>query len=94
MNDAVDEVFAIHVPCKTAVQIFKKLVAVLECLFKNFFKGQVRGFRTSRISIPWVLFSIHIVLLIEEESCLQFCILKNGKNVHPGGYGYSAGVDF
>ena len=64
MNDAVDEVFAIHVPCKTAVQIFKKLVAVLECLFKNFFKGQVRGFRTSRISIPWVLFSIHIVLLI------------------------------
>ena len=43
MNDAVDEVFAIHVPCKTAVQIFKKLVAVLECLFKNFFKGQVRG---------------------------------------------------
>ena len=64
MNDAVDEVFAIHVPCKTAVQIFKKLVAVLECLFKNFFKGQVRGFRSSLISIPRVLFSIHIVLLI------------------------------
>ena len=44
MNDAVDEAFAIHVPCKTAVQIFKKLMAVLKCLLKDFFKGQIGSF--------------------------------------------------
>ena len=76
---------------------------------QNFFKGQVRGFRTSRISIPRVLISIHIVLPIglivsdksspcgkgrREESCLQFCILKMVKMCIRADVDILAGVDF
>ena len=41
MNNAVDEFFTVHAPCKAAVQVLKKLMTVLKCLLKDLFKGEI-----------------------------------------------------
>ena len=55
MNNAVDEFFTVHAPCKAAVQVLKKLMTVLKCLLKDLFKGEIGSFRAAGIGVPRLL---------------------------------------
>ena len=89
MNNAVDEFFTVHAPCKAAVQVLKKLMTVLKCLFKDLFKGEIGSFRAAGIGVPRLFVSVHKTDNPDRPSsseqgglaeCLQSGISANDKN--------------
>ena len=76
MNNAVDEFFTVHAPCKAAVQVLKKLMTVLKCLLKDLFKGEIGSFRAAGIGVPRLLVSVHIIMFIRQIILIDLLLLS------------------
>lgn len=76
MNNAVDEFFTVHAPCKAAVQVLKKLMTVLKCLLKDLFKGEIGSFRAAGIGVPRLFVSVHIIMFIRQIILIDLLLLS------------------
>lgn len=76
MNNAVDEFFTVHAPCKAAVQVLKKLMTVLKCLLKDLFKGEIGSFRAAGIGVPRFFVSVHIIMFIRQIILIELLLLS------------------
>lgn len=76
MNNAVDEFFTVHAPCKAAVQVLKKLMTVLKCLLKDLFKGEIGSFWAAGIGVPRLFVSVHIIMFIRQIILIDLLLLS------------------